>query len=72
MTGFCNILLSFPSEIYSPFYAGAWMVAWYLCADSLLAFKGSIVTAVGIYFMALLNLIYKDGRPFWNDSRIFT
>ena len=46
------------------------MVAWYLCADSLLAFKGSIVTAVGIYFMALLNLIYKDGRPFWNDSRI--
>lgn len=46
------------------------MVAWYLCFDSLLAFKGSIVTAVGIYFMSFLNLIYKDGRPFWNNSEI--
>lgn len=69
-TGFCNFVLSIPARLYSPYLAGFWMLVWYLCADSLLAFKGSIVLAIGVYLMAMLNLIYKDGRPFWNNVDI--
>lgn len=71
-TGFCNKLISAPAQIFQPFVAGLLMVAWYLCFDSLLAFKGSIVTAVGIFFVSFLNLMYKDGRPFWNASAILS
>lgn len=46
------------------------MISWYLYADSLLAFKGSFVTCIGLYFLAFLNIIYKDGRPFWNNKDI--
>ena len=48
------------------------MIGWYLCADSLLAFKGAIVTCVGIYMIAFMNIIYKDGRPFWNNKSIIS
>lgn len=46
------------------------MLSWYLFADSLLAFKGALVTAIGIFIVSFLNMIYKDGRPFWNSPEI--
>jgi hypothetical protein len=46
------------------------MIIWYMVADSLLAFKGALLTSIGIYIMSFLNIIYKDGRPFWNSYEI--
>ena len=48
------------------------MIIWYLVADSLLAFKGALLTSIGIYLMSFLNIIYKDGRPFWNSAVIYS
>jgi hypothetical protein len=69
-TGWCNRLLSFPMVLFNSFFSGALMVVWYLCADSLLAFKGAVMQAVGIFIVSFLSIIYKDGRPFWNSAEI--
>lgn len=46
------------------------MFLFFLCTDSLIAFKSSILTCFGIYFMTFLKLLYKDGRPFWLSGPI--
>lgn len=68
--GLCNTLISVPIWLFDPFYAGFLMIIWYMVADSLLAFKGALLTSIGIYIMSFLNIIYKDGRPFWNSYEI--
>lgn len=70
LVGVCNTLLSFPDTLFDPFYTPLMMIVWYLCADSLIAFKGCLVTCIGMYMLAFLNIIYKDGRPFWNSQYI--
>lgn len=37
----------------------------FLLTDSLIAFKGKILYCFGIYFMAILKLLYQSARPFW-------
>ena len=71
-SGWCNIMISFPLTLFDPFYTPFLMVIWYLAGDSLLAFKGSIVTCIGLFWLAFLNIIYKDGRPFWNSAEIIS
>ena len=49
------------------------MVALYvlvLVADSLLTFKTTILTTFGIYLMGVMQLAFKDGRPFWDVAGI--
>lgn len=46
------------------------MLFLYLTTDSLIAFKSSILTCFGIYFITFLKLLYKDGRPFWIGTDI--
>lgn len=43
----------------------------YLSTDSLIAFKSSALTSIGIYFITFLKLLYKDGRPFWISAPIY-
>ena len=70
LLGFCNRFISFPEFVFSSIPQGFLMLSWYLVADSLLAFKGALVTAIGIFTVSFLNMIYKDGRPFWNSDQI--
>jgi hypothetical protein len=42
----------------------------YMTTDSLLAFKSAIITCFGYYFLTILKLLYKDGRPFWLSQEI--
>ena len=66
------MVISAPMVIFNSFFSGALMLFWYLCADSLLAFKGALVTAIGIFLVSFLNIVYKDGRPFWNSDTIIS
>jgi hypothetical protein len=42
----------------------------YLMTDSLIAFKSCYLTCFGIFALSIMNLVYKDGRPFWNEKTI--
>jgi len=55
---------------FDPYFAGILQIIWFLLADSLLAFKGSMVSMAGIFSLTMLNLLYSDGRPYWNTTKI--
>ena len=37
-----------------------------LVGDSALAYKTTLVTAIGIYILAFIQMMFKSGRPFWD------
>jgi hypothetical protein len=41
-----------------------------LSTDSLIAFKSALTLNFGVLLICVLNLIYKDGRPFWYEFSI--
>ena len=41
-----------------------------LLADSWLAYKTTLVTSLGMYWVTFLQLAYKSGRPFWDVAEI--
>ena len=41
-----------------------------LVADSLLTFKTTILTTIGIYMLGMIQIAFKDGRPFWDVAAI--
>ena len=45
-------------------------VFFYLCFDSGIAFKTSLVGNIGTFFVFIFKLIIHDSRPFWIDSDI--
>jgi hypothetical protein len=46
------------------------MIVLSLCTDSLIAFKGAFLTCMGLFFLSLLNIFFKDPRPFWTSPLI--
>jgi hypothetical protein len=54
-----------PLYLVRPQVTCLFMTFLYLATDSLIAFKSSILTCFGLYFITFLKLLYKDGRPFW-------
>ncbi len=46
------------------------MIAMSLSTDSLIAFKSSLLTCIGLFFIAFIQLFYKDSRPFWENNKI--
>ena len=42
----------------------------FLCSDSLIAFKTTLLYCLGQYLIVFLKLLYESPRPFWNDSKI--
>jgi len=41
-----------------------------LCADSWLAYKTTLVTCMGVFSIAFLQMSFKSGRPFWDVAEI--
>ena len=41
-----------------------------LVADSLLTFKTTLLTTLGIYMLGMTQIAFKDGRPFWDVAEI--
>ena len=39
-------------------------------SDALLAFKTMILTTIGMFFLVLAQLSFKDGRPFWDQADV--
>jgi len=46
------------------------MIALFLYSDSLLAYKSTILTCFGLFILSLLNILFKDPRPFWTSDLI--
>ncbi len=46
------------------------LFALHLAADSWLAYKTTLVTCFGIYLLAIMQVSFKSGRPFWDVSAI--
>jgi len=44
--------------------------ALYLIGDSILATKTALLTFFGSYIITIIQLFYKDPRPFWEDGNI--
>jgi hypothetical protein len=38
--------------------------------DSLIAFKVGLTTSFGIFLVAFISMLFKDGRPFWDLDKI--
>jgi hypothetical protein len=70
MHGTCNLILSIPQYLFDPKWTMFLNILWYLCADSLIAYKGALLQASGIFILSFLNMVYKDGRPFWDSTEI--
>ena len=41
-----------------------------LVAVSALAYKTTLVTCIGIYLLAFMQMMFKSGRPFWDNAEI--
>lgn len=59
-----------PQVVLSPEFTSAVLIFLYLMSDSLIAFKSALLACFGIYFVTILKLLYKDGRPYWVDGKI--
>ena len=46
------------------------LFALLLLCDSWLAYKTTLVSCFGIYFITFLQLAFKSGRPFWDEAEI--
>lgn len=58
-------LFKVPIWLVKPETTTLFMCLFFLCTDSLIAFKSGLLTCFGIYVITFLKLLYKDGRPFW-------
>lgn len=66
----CSKFIDLPTLLFSWRSTCAVMIALSACFDSLIAFKSAFLTCMGIYTMAVLNMFYKDSRPFWESIKI--
>ena len=46
------------------------MIFLSLCTDSLIAFKSSLLTCLGLLIISFLNMLFKDARPFWTSPLV--
>jgi hypothetical protein len=65
-----QFFMKLPLFLVRPNVTCLFMLLLYLATDSLIAFKSSILTCFGLYFITFLKLMYKDGRPFWLNKDI--
>ena len=66
----CNFLLSSTHYVFNRQECMVVIYILVLVADSLLTFKTTILTTFGIYVMGVMQLAFKDGRPFWDVAGI--
>ena len=66
----CNIIITAPIWLMEARNVQLVFYFLHLCTDSLLTFKTTILTCFGIYMLALLQMLFKSGRPFWDNPDI--
>ena len=66
----CNTILTAPIWLMGTEHISLVFYFLHLCTDSLLTFKATILTGFGLYFLAMMQMIFKSGRPFWDNARI--
>lgn len=66
----CNVLLSSSHYIFNRQECIVVIYILALVADSLLTFKTTILTTLGIYMLGMIQIAFKDGRPFWDVAAI--
>ena len=66
----CNVIISSGHELFERDSCLIVIYILLLVADSLLTFKTTLLTTLGIYFLSMLQLAFKDGRPFWDVADI--
>ena len=66
----CNVLLSSTQYMFNKEESIVMVYILVLMCDSLLSFKSTILTMLGIYGMGMFQLAFKDGRPFWDIADI--
>ena len=66
----CNLLLSGTQYIFNKEEIVVILYLLVLMCDSLLSFKSTILGTLGIYLMGMVQLAFKDGRPFWDKAEI--
>ena len=66
----CNVLLSGTQYIFNKEEIVVILYLLVLMCDSLLSFKSTILGTLGIYLLGMVQLAFKDGRPFWDKAEI--
>ena len=69
---YCNLLVSIPIYITSSYATSIIIIILSLSTDSLIAFKTALTLNFGIMILCFFEMIYKDGRPFWNSMEILS
>ena len=67
---FCNDFITWPTELFN--FRSSILLLYWLAAfsDSLLSFKTMLLSTVGMFFLVLFQLSFKDGRPFWDQASV--
>jgi len=63
-----NHFISIPLYLLNVRATCLFMMIFYMCGDSLIAFKGAFLNGFGIYLLYLIAIVFRDGRPFWVRS----
>ena len=63
-----NGFMSSPIYLFNARTTVFFMMSLYMFTDSLIAYTTAFTTCIGIYILAFLNLLFKDGRPFWTSA----
>jgi hypothetical protein len=67
-SGICNQIIAIPLYLFNGSTTVFLCIGYYLCGDSLLAFKGAFLLCSGFFMLTALTMLIKDGRPFWNND----
>ena len=66
----CDFFFKAPHTMFRTEFTIFSCYALLLLADSWLAYKTTLVSLLGIYFLAFMQLCFRSGRPFWDVSTI--
>jgi hypothetical protein len=66
----CNNLIWGPISLMETMSLPLVFYLLHLLSDSLLTFKTTLLASFGIYTLALLQMAFKSGRPFWDRADI--
>ena len=66
----CTVVMSTSRYIFDTEIIIEVLFMLMLVGDSALAYKTTLVTAIGIYILAFIQMMFKSGRPFWDQADI--
>lgn len=66
----CSVMMSIPHLLFEVNFVVFSLYGLLLIGDSWLAYKTTLVTCFGIFFISFLQMAFKSGRPFWDKVNI--